>query len=95
LLGKLDGKSELSLNLHDRAGQSATTIRVLQNGSRVTVQCPLPGFELQLPWATFVKQLVGGKSIEKDDPTQARAPVTDRGVLIVATAEEVQFEWAL
>jgi alpha-D-xyloside xylohydrolase len=95
LLGKLDGKSELSATLYDRAGKNAVRVRGTQKGSTLTIECPPSGFELHLPWASRVEQLEGGRVLQASDPSRARAPVNESGVVVAATAERVRFEWVV
>jgi alpha-D-xyloside xylohydrolase len=94
VLGRLDGKSELWLTLYDRAGQKPSTVHIVQDGPRVTVRSSLPGFELQLPWANAVNDVLGGAVLERNAAERSRAPITERGVIVEASGEELRFVWA-
>ena len=91
LCGKLDGKTTLNVPLFDARGQFVTTFEVAQQGRRLRVKnsSGLRGFELHLPWAAQADEVQGGSVV-----SEARAPLTQRGIVIRAQDAELSFRYA-
>jgi alpha-D-xyloside xylohydrolase len=89
--GKLDGKATLNAPLFDARGQFVTTFEVAQQGRRLRVKnsSGLAGFELHLPWAAQADEVQGGSVV-----SEARAPLTQRGIVIRVQAAEVSFRYS-
>jgi hypothetical protein len=92
--GKLDGETAVSVDVVDRSGAEQSRFELTQRGNHVTVELRRggTGFELQLPWAAAVSDLVGGNALERSEKPGS-VPGDPGGIVIRANAERVSFVW--
>jgi alpha-D-xyloside xylohydrolase len=92
--GKLDGTTPRTIPLVDGQGRPLVRFELEQQGSRVTVTSEdgRSGYEIQLPWASEVDQLEGGRRLANPSEDEG-APGDPGGVVIQATAGRVSFVW--
>ena len=90
--GKLDRATPCTVPIVDGKGQPVARFELQQEGSRVTVASEdgRSDYEIQLPWASEVDQLEGGRQLATVSERE-RGPGDPGGVVIQATAGRVSF----
>jgi alpha-D-xyloside xylohydrolase len=91
--GRLDGATSRTIELVDTTGAPLTRFELTQNGRRVAVR-NLDGrhdFRVELPWATSVEDLEGGRAVADDHARNGRFDA--RGVRIGAESARVSLAW--
>jgi len=94
LLGKPSASSHRSTALVNHRGRKLAEFSIRASGEQLVVHNSqgLCDFELQLPWATSVSRVEGGKVVGPESSTQ-RAPVTSQGVVVKAQGQSVSLVW--
>jgi hypothetical protein len=92
LVGKPDGKTQVTVGMVDGSGQAGARFEMTQQGSRIEIEgSGLAGFTLQLPWAKAVSDLDGA---EVGAPPKAQRPGDTAGVWLQVRGERVAFSWS-
>lgn len=93
LCGKLDGSAASEVELCDARGEPVTRFSLVQDGREVSVRnhSGRSDFEVQLPWASEVIDLRGGRLLARSPGP--RVPGDPGGPVIQASASEITFTW--
>jgi alpha-D-xyloside xylohydrolase len=91
--GKLDGTVGRFTEIVDGRGNLLTRLELTQSGKKVAVR-NLEGrhdFRVELPWATSVEDLEGGRIISEAPPHNGKFAAC--GVRLAADSERLSFAW--
>jgi hypothetical protein len=91
--GRLDGRAPRSIELVDVRGGPVTRIELTQSGRRAALR-NVDGrvdFSVELPWATSVEDLSGGRVLADDPPRNGRFSAC--GVRMGADSGRLSFSW--